>query len=417
MELRADGLVVAKAAPLTFHMTDSTSKNTPPSSWEKDWQAQWAKRQQQQRLRASERHLRDRTYFGSNLWRTASAEQKQATTDVEQLQSFNLPLLDSEQAVADFLGITLGELRWFTYDKAQDVVWHYRQYTIKKRNGGERIILAPKDRLKKIQRHLLDDLLYRIPVSDQAHGFVPTRSTTTNALPHVHKEFIVNIDLEEFFPSITFPRVRGLFLSLGFSFSVASALALLCTDYEREKIARDGKTEYQKKGERYLVQGAPTSPAIANLIARHLDVRLRGLAEQRKFVYTRYADDLTFSGSSIEGAVAIIAAVRRIAREEGFTVHKDKTRLLRRANRQTVTGVIVNDILSTPRSLRRRLRAIVHNAQKTGLAVQNKNGHSNFREYIAGIIGYIAAANPQQAKPLLTLFKQLPPDPNPKLKH
>src|SRR5262249_4532264 len=148
-------------------------------------------------------------------------------------------------------------------------------------------------------------------------------------------------------------------------------LALLCTEYERVTAVLQGTVRYVSIGPRYLIQGAPTSPALANLIAWRLDRRLSALAAKRGFAYTRYADDLTFSSDSPASTNDLRRVVRGIIAEEQFVVNTAKTRLARRSARQTVTGLVVNDGISTPRQLRRRLRAILHNAQVTGLAVQN----------------------------------------------
>ncbi|MGB0384489.1 MAG: reverse transcriptase family protein [Ardenticatenaceae bacterium] len=269
--------------------------------------------------------------------------------------------------------------------------------SIPKRSGGERLILAPKEELKALQRQVLRDLLDKVPPADAAHGFVRERSIVTNALPHIGKQVILNLDLKDFFPSIIYPRVRGLFISLGYSFSVGSTLALLCTAHEREAFDHNGKRYYISVGPRHLVQGAPTSPALANLIAYRLDRRLTGLANKHDFTYTRYADDLTFSGDEFETARRLLGLIPRIVEDEGFTINQSKTRLLRASSRQIVTGLVVNDQLSTPRQLRRRLRAILHNAQTTGLSAQNRDNHEDFRAYLLGMIGFVEQANPAQA--------------------
>ena len=250
------------------------------------------------------------------------------------------------------------------------------------------------------KRQVLHDLLDKVPPADAAHGFVLKRSIVTNALPHIGKAVLLNLDLKDFFPSIIYPRVRGLFISLGYSFSVASALALLCTAHEREAFDHNGTRYYISVGPRHLVQGAPTSPALANLIAYRLDRRLTGLASKHDFTYTRYADDLSFSGAQFDTARRLLGIIPRIVEDEGFTINESKTRLLRASSRQTVTGLVVNDQLSTPRQLRRRLRAILHNAQTTGLDAQNRDNHEDFHAYLLGMIGFVEQANGEQAMAL-----------------
>lgn len=365
-----------------------------------DWPAAWERRKkEEQRQREERRRLRrfgDRKTFGDESGK-ATTTQRQAVTDSEKLSRYELPLLQSEQELADWLGITLGRLRWFTHDKPADKVWHYVRYTAPKRSGGTRTILAPKRQLKELQRKVLREILGRVPVSSSSHGFVPERSIVSNAQPHVGQQLIVNMDLKDFFPSITYPRVRGLFISLGYSYAVGGTLAMLCTEHDREEYTHKGKRLFVSLDKRALVQGAPTSPAIANLIAWKLDRRLHGLAQSRGFNYTRYADDLTFSSPEIAEVGQLIGAAASIVDDEDFEVNGGKTRISRQSTRQMVTGVVVNDTMGTPRRLRRRLRAILHNAQKTGLEAQNREGRPNFRAHLNGVIGHVHNANPTQA--------------------
>src|SRR4029079_11661853 len=130
-----------------------------------------------------------------------------------------------------------------------------------------------------------------------AHGFVPGRSTMSNAVPHVRRDVVVNADLKEFFPTISFPRVKGVFQELGYSPAVATILALLCTESPRREVTYAGRVWQVAIGPRALPQGACTSPALSNLPARALDARLTGMAQKLGWTYTRYADDLTFSTS------------------------------------------------------------------------------------------------------------------------
>jgi RNA-directed DNA polymerase len=340
----------------------------------------------------------DRRYFGAELW-GASTRHRAAKFDEEKTRRFGLPPLRDERAVANWLGLSLGRLRWLTFDRAADTTWHYSRYVVPKRSGGQRVILAPKRELKALQRRALLDLVAKIPAAAAAHGFVPGRSIATNAQPHVGKRVVVRLDLKDFFPSITFPRVRGLFIAHGYSYAVASTLALLCTEYDREPLDRDGKRYYVSVGPRHLVQGAPTSPALANLVAWRLDRRLSGLAAKYQFSYTRYADDLTFSGDHAAAVGGLISSVRRIVADERFTINDPKTRVARRSRRQIVTGLVVNDQVATPRMLRRRLRAILHNARRAaqgnGMAVS-----SDQLRHARGLVAFVNAVTPRHAAPL-----------------
>lgn len=347
----------------------------------------------------------DRLYFGAELW-GVSTRQRAAKFDEEKLRRFGLPPLRDERAVAAWLGLSLGRLRWFTFDRPADTTWHYSRYLVPKRSGGRRVILAPKRELKALQRRALLDVVGKIPASSAAHGFVPGRSIATNAQPHVGKRVVVRLDLKDFFPSITFPRVRGVFIAHGYSYAVASTLALLCTEYDREPFDRDGKRYYVSVGPRHLVQGAPTSPALANLVAWRLDRRLSGLAAKYQFSYTRYADDLTFSGDRAEAVGGLITSVKRIVANERFTIHDAKTRVARRSRRQFVTGLVVNDQVATPRTLRRRLRAMLHNAQRAAQGDSSAVPKDQLRS-ARGLIAFVNAVNPDHAAPLWAALRRV----------
>ena len=177
---------------------------------------------------------------------------------------------------------------------------------------------------------------------------------------------------------------------------MATLLALLCTECPRKRVLYDGTPYFVATGPRGLPQGACTSPALSNRIARFLDRRLDGLSRKLGLTYTRYADDLTFSaGPGFRDRVgALIAAVGRIAASEGFAVNAKKTRVQRPNARQTVTGLVVNDAPAVPRDIVRRLRAILHRAKAEGLEAQNRTGEPNFRAWVDGMIAYVSMAKP-----------------------
>ncbi|HOX39524.1 MAG TPA: reverse transcriptase family protein [Candidatus Brocadiia bacterium] len=255
----------------------------------------------------------------------------------------------------------------------------YRVFRIPKPNGGERVIHAPMPLLKHAQRRILKNILDRVALPDCAHGFRKGRSPRTNALPHAGMPMVIHMDIEDFFPTITFKRVRGMFQKLGFSYKQAVALASLTTADER------------------LPQGAPTSPAIANLISRRMDSRLAGLARKFGATYTRYADDITLSGDM--EIRRLIPFVRKIALAEGFRLREKKTRIMRDGRRQIVTGVVVNDGASLPRARRRWLRAVVHNVGLRGWDAGSR-GLAGFKASVMGHLSYLASFHPDEAKRL-----------------
>jgi len=281
-------------------------------------------------------------------------------------------------------------------------------FEIPKRSGGMRLLASPKQHLRRAQRWVLREILAKLELTAPAHGFVAQRSTLTNAQPHLRKHVVVNQDLADFFPSITFPRVRGLFESVGYSPAVASLLALLCTEASRAPVELDGRKYWVAVRERALPQGACTSPVISNLVARKLDRRLLGATRKLGFEYTRYADDLTFSADSASGNVGLLLArVRHIVQDEGFAINPKKGRVQRRNRRQEVTGVVVNDKPGAPRQAVRELRAILHNAKKTGLAAQNRQQRPHFEAWLRGKIGYVMMLDPSKGRELANALDAL----------
>lgn len=313
-------------------------------------------------------HLGDGVYFNDaddfDRWDLPEPEARQAENE--------LPALDGPPALAEALGLSVAELRWMAYHRDLAERIHYRRFTIPKKSGGERAIWAPLPRLKAAQRWILREIVERLPVHGAAHGFLPGRSIFTNAHAHTDARIVVGMDLKDFFPSITWRRVKGVFRNAGYREQVSTLLALVCTEAPREVIEHDGQTFFAALGPRCLPQGAPTSPALTNTLCLRLDRRLAGLARQQGWRYTRYADDLTFSlpmdGKSPAKARigTLVGAVRRIAEDEGFALNPEKTRVLRRGDQQKVTGLVVNGDgpPRVPRTLRRQLRAAIHNLER-----------------------------------------------------
>jgi retron-type reverse transcriptase len=219
---------------------------------------------------------------------------------------------------------------------------HYRHFHIAKRSGGERIITAPSPQLKRIQRWIARHLLGSQNIHDAATAYRAGASIVVNATPHTNKDFVFNADIKDFFGSIDIKRVYKLFRALGYRKTLARNLTRLCT--------------YRRK----LPQGAPTSPAIANLVCVTLDEKLAQLCAQRGWAYTRYCDDITVSGDGLFGDGR--QQIYRIVREEGFRINSRKVRLISKHGRQTVTGLVVNRKPNLPRRRRRQLRAIFHQA-------------------------------------------------------
>jgi retron-type reverse transcriptase len=325
---------------------------------------------------------------------------EQRTSNVDALEELGLPVLHSGEDVAKAMGIALSSLRWLTYHRKSATLVHYHRYSVAKKTGGVRFISAPKPALKKAQRWIFEKILGWLETEPQAHGFVSDHSIVTNATSHVGKAVVINLDLKDFFPSITFRRVKGLFRKLGYSEHVATVFALLCTEPPRVAAELDGKVYHVALGARVLPQGACTSPAITNALCRRLDRRLAGLAKKHGFTYTRYADDLTFSGDNTKPVGRLLRSVRSIVTGEGLVEHPRKTRVMRRSNRQEVTGLTVNAKPAISRKEMRQLRAILHNAAKHGLESQNRDNRPNFAAYLRGRVEFACMVDPAKASAL-----------------
>ncbi len=310
--------------------------------------------------------------------------------------SFTIPALTTTADLATWLSLSHGEL-----DGHADLAdWHRKQPQFddyRRWRRGKRLIEAPKDRLRRIQRQILRQILMAVPVHEAAHGFCKGRSPETHASLHVGQRWLARIDLSDFFPSIPRTRVRAVFRSLGYPPKVARILAALCTT-----TAHGLGYPY---GQPHLPQGAPSSPQLANLVAWSLDVRLTAIASAWGLTYSRYADDLTFSGDRIDGSR--IKKLCLIIREAGFRVNHRKTVRLSQARQQRVTGLVVNHHVAVPRARRRQLEAILFNCVKHGPATQNRAEHPDFRAHLVGRIAQIEHAHPRHGARLQQLFSQI----------
>lgn len=340
--------------------------------------------------------------------------------DERWLSYYGLPPLKTPQDLAEFLDLSVGKLAWLTQrhhpalrpPTAKESHYHY--HWIKKRSGGFRLLEAPKETLKDVQEIILDEILDKIPTHPAAHGFVEGRSILTNARPHVGRRFVLKMDLKDFYPTVKYRRIVAVFRSIGFSREVSIWLARLTSTTVPLKFSGpDTRPGWHYSLEHYwrhhLPQGAPTSPALANLSAYSLDVRLSGLAAKYHLKYTRYADDLTFSGDgrSLAALSDFIPLAQLIIRDERFQLNSSKRKVLRDNQRQVVTGVVVNDLCNVSRDVFDELKAILHNCLKQGAASQNRNQHPQFAAHIRGRIAHIMQLNPRRGEKLLALYQKI----------
>lgn len=350
-----------------------------------------------------ERRKEDILYLGETVSAGLHAGDAQRTPEE------GLPDLATPKALAVAMGVELSELRFLAYDRALSRISHYQRFTIPKKTGGQRLISAPMPRLKRAQYWILDNILAHAKVHDAAHGFVPGRSIVTNASAHTGRDVVVNLDLQDFFPTLDFRRIKGKFRGLGYCEPVATVLALLCTEPDVDELEIDGERLFAARGPRRLPQGAPTSPMLTNLVCSRLDNRLAGLANSLGFTYTRYADDMTFSasGDSAGKAGALLGLVREIVANEGFTVHPDKTRIMRRGSRQEVTGLTVNDRVAVPRDVLRRFRALLHGISVSGPEGKRWGQARDVMNAARGFASFVHMVTPETGGSLLALVSEL----------
>ena len=278
----------------------------------------------------------------------------------------------SRSNVARLLDFRPKALSYILYKKPE--AQKYTTFQIPKRNGGQRTIKAPIPALKLVQQRLSDylqDCVEEININKNrkdraAHGFKRKRSIITNARQHRHRRYVFNIDLEDFFPSIHFGRVRG-FLIKNRDFELHEDVATVIAQIACH--------------ENSLPQGSPCSPVISNLVAHLLDMRLVSLASAAGCTYSRYADDLTFSTnkkdfpadiavpSGAEGESHLWVPgmeLQNVIERTGFRIHAAKTHLMYRTSRQNVTGLVVNDKVNVRCEYRHNVRAMVHRLVRTG---------------------------------------------------
>lgn len=267
--------------------------------------------------------------------------------------------LTSTEDVAKLLDTSPAQLRFLLYARSESQ--RYTEFTLAKRRGGTRTILAPREDLKSLQCRLAEQLALAYSPRKVVYAFVKDRSIVHNAEQHLCHRHVLNVDFTDFFPSINFGRVRGLFIHLNASPAAATILAQICCH----------------KGT--LPQGAPTSPTISNMICLRMDRELLFLAKKYHCRYTRYADDLTFSKKSgafpqelayrdkDDGRTILGQALRAVIESNGFRPNPEKTWLFNRQARQVVTGLVVNAKRNVRREWVRQLRAMINAWKVHGL--------------------------------------------------
>jgi len=344
-----------------------------------------------------------RTELSVERWLTEPQQMQPVAT----AESWNLPVIETAGALAEWLLLYPSELEWFAdlkglgYKTKQPRLRHYHYRVLEKSSGAVRIIEAPKPTLKELQRRILTEILNKIPAHPAVHGFRRGRSITTYVSPHVGRRVVLKMDLQDFFPTITGTRIQTVFRTMGYPESVADLLGGICTN------AVSGHGDLYARP--HLPQGAPTSPALANICAYRIDCRLSGLARSSGAEYTRYADDLAFSGGEdFERRVGRFSThVAAIVLEEGFSVNHRKTRIMRQGVRQCLAGLTANERVNVIRADFDRLKATLTNCVRKGAASQNREGRPMFRAHLEGRVGFVESINPAKGRRLRKIFEQI----------
>jgi RNA-directed DNA polymerase len=375
-------------------------------------------------LRQDPDFARARSKYSQELSVAQWLAEPQQMQPVAAAAAWDVPAIESAGALADWLLVDPGELEWFAdlkglgYKKNRPRLGHYRYRVLSKRYGAIRLIEAPKARLKELQRQILVRILEKIPPHPAAHGFLKGRSIKTFIAPHVGQRVVLRMDLQDFFPTFSGARIQTFFRTVGYPEPVADLLGGICTNSTPRdvwKAAASGIDPQQLSEARalysrpHLPQGAPASPALANLCTYRVDCRLTGLAKSAGAAYTRYADDLAFSGGeAFEGHVERFSThVAAILHEEGFTVHHRKTRIMRQGVRQHLAGLVANQRINVMRTGFDHLKATLTNCVRQGPESQNRDAHLSFRLHLEGRIGFVEMINPARGRRLRTIFDQI----------
>jgi RNA-directed DNA polymerase len=293
-------------------------------------------------------------------------------TEIIKLNMLGLPVI---QSVDDFSVITHIS-KYTIYQLSQHSNKYYRTFEIAKKSGGRRTICQPSKKLKGFQSWILVNILNKIEVSPSCKGFRKGSSILDNALPHIGANTILNIDLKDFFSTISSKQVYNVFKIIGYNNLIATVFTNICT--------------YEHK----LPQGSPCSPALANLTTWTLDLRVQGYVGKRGISYTRYADDLSFSGLNPSKVVKIIPMIKTIIEDENFAVNLKKTRVSGSARAKTVTGLIINEgNVGIGKKAYKKLRAKIHH-----LTLPEEQKNKKLLLNVSGWLSYLNSVDKPRLK-------------------
>ncbi|MGV2450035.1 UNVERIFIED_CONTAM: reverse transcriptase family protein [Ralstonia mannitolilytica] len=319
----------------------------------------------------------------------------------EPLLNKKLPIIYSIKHLSELVGYNQSYLTRSMISTS----FFYRHFKIKKKNGKLRSISEPLPSLKEIQYFILKEILYTQKVSKYCKSYIPKKNIKEYLKYHVNEKEVLTLDLQDFFPSIKFELVYNYFLQLGYAKDVSYYLSSITTYCDKQE-----KFDINK---RYLPQGAPTSPYLSNLILKDFDNKLGIYCSQKKIKYTRYADDLAFSGNSTSSE-DIIAFVNKELEKLGLMLNLKKTNFMKQNTQQIISGVVVNNKMQLPKNQRNEIRQKMYFITKFGIEshlekIQEKR--DNYISHLLGRIQYVLNLNPEDfefqeyKKKLLEVYK------------
>lgn len=297
----------------------------------------------------------------------------------ENLISKKLPVIFDGKHLAALLGIKYSTLSYYVYQNTK----FYKKFKISKKNGGFREIDSPSLNLKKIQKWILENILETIDVSQNAFGFRKNLSISDNAINHTHRKIVYNIDIKNFFPSISREDVFYIFYKLGYTYEISYIFSKLLTNDDR------------------LPQGAPTSPYLSNIKCEKLDKSLELFCQRINATYTRYADDITVSTNNSKSVKQDIKTIKKIILKHNFNINFKKERLQKSNQMQEVTGLIVNNGVKIKRQYKKEVEKEIYYCKKFGvtshLKKTNQDHLSFYKEYLYGKVNFINSIEPDVA--------------------
>jgi retron-type reverse transcriptase len=283
------------------------------------------------------------------------------------LNMLGLPIIQSVDDLSELTHLSKYTIYQLSYHSEK----YYKCYEIKKKSGKPRLISQPSRKLKGLQAWILVFILNKLKVSTSCKGFEKGSSIADNARPHIEANTVLTMDIKDFFPSINRKKVYNVFKSLGYNKNISTILTNIC-------IYKDS-----------LPQGSPCSPKLANLVSWRLDVRIQGYVGIRGITYTRYADDMTFSGLNPQNIVKIIPRIKEIILDESFHVNNQKTRIAGAARAKIVTGLVLSkDSFGVGKKKYKQIRAKIHH-----LTISKEQKNFKLLNEVKGWLAYLKSVD------------------------